>query len=205
MNSKHRTRSFSDNRRRSAETFLPAGSLSVAGETLWYLSDGDALLFLGFSPPDAPGMRLPAELRRRLRSGRPERTPEPPEVQPGAGRSEGGSGLPQQLEQQLGEYFAGERREFDLPLRLLGTPFQRGIWEALLTVPCGKTATYGRLAAAAGRPGAVRAAGSAVGRNPVSIIVPCHRIVPAAGGVGNYGGGAERKRRLLEIEGALPV
>jgi methylated-DNA-[protein]-cysteine S-methyltransferase len=88
-------------------------------------------------------------------------------------------------------------------LRLLGTPFQRQVWTALAEVPFGRTLTYARLAAAAGRAGAVRAAAGAVAANPLSVLVPCHRVVPAAGGTGNYGSGPQRKRALLALEGAL--
>ncbi len=87
---------------------------------------------------------------------------------------------------------------------LAGTPFLQDVWRALLTVECGTTITYSQLAAQAGHPTAVRAVATSVGRNPISVIVPCHRVLPASGGVGNYHSGAEIKRRLLEWEGALP-
>ena len=101
---------------------------------------------------------------------------------------------------QLDEYFAGERGQFDVPLRLAGTPFQQRVWQELLHIPFGTTVTYRQLAQRIGRPRAVRAVGSANGRNPVSIIVPCHRVVGAGGQLTGYAGGIETKRRLLELE-----
>jgi methylated-DNA-[protein]-cysteine S-methyltransferase len=103
---------------------------------------------------------------------------------------------------QLAEYFAGERREFDLPLRAAGTPFQQAVWGALRAIPYGETAGYGELANRLGRPGAARAVGLANGRNPISIVVPCHRVIGAAGSLTGYGGGLERKRYLLALERA---
>jgi methylated-DNA-[protein]-cysteine S-methyltransferase len=101
---------------------------------------------------------------------------------------------------QLAEYFSGRRRAFDLPLDLEGTAFQREVWEALRRIPYGETCTYDELARAIGRAGAARAAGAANGANPVAIIVPCHRVLAAGGGLGGYAGGLERKRFLLELE-----
>jgi AraC family transcriptional regulator, regulatory protein of adaptative response / methylated-DNA-[protein]-cysteine methyltransferase len=106
------------------------------------------------------------------------------------------------LKIQLGEYFAGERRVFDLPLHEPGTPFQERVWAALREIPCGQTRSYGGLARALGDPAAVRAVAQANGRNRIAILVPCHRVIGADGGLGGYGGGVWRKRRLLEIEGA---
>ncbi|MFF2639273.1 methylated-DNA--[protein]-cysteine S-methyltransferase [Streptomyces niveus] len=103
---------------------------------------------------------------------------------------------------QLDEYFAGERTEFDVPLRLHGTPFQRGVWEQLLMIPYGETRSYGQLADALGKSGASRAVGLANGKNPVSIIVPCHRVIGSTGSLTGYGGGLDRKQRLLAFEGA---
>ncbi|MDI3385272.1 methylated-DNA--[protein]-cysteine S-methyltransferase [Streptomyces sp. B-S-A8] len=106
---------------------------------------------------------------------------------------------------QLGEYFAGERHTFDLPLRLAGTPFQRRVWEGLSTIRYGETRTYGELAAQLGKPNASRAVGLANGKNPIGIVVPCHRVVGANGSLTGYGGGLDRKRRLLELErGGVP-
>lgn len=107
---------------------------------------------------------------------------------------------------QLADYFAGRRRDFDLPLDLgQGTAFQQAVWQALLAIPCGQTTSYGALAHRIGRPRAVRALGAAVGSNPVSIIVPCHRVLGADGSLTGYGGGLERKTALLRLEGALPA
>jgi methylated-DNA-[protein]-cysteine S-methyltransferase len=94
---------------------------------------------------------------------------------------------------------------FSVPLDLQGTPFQRAVWQALLQVPEGRTDSYARLAARAGHPGAVRAVGAAVGRNPVSVIVPCHRIVASDGRLTGFGGGLPRKVALLSLEGVLPA
>ncbi|MBM7439904.1 methylated-DNA--[protein]-cysteine S-methyltransferase [Streptomyces sp. HB132] len=101
---------------------------------------------------------------------------------------------------QLDAYFAGELTEFDLPLRLEGTPFQRGVWAELARIPYGETRSYGELAGHLGKPGASRAVGLANGRNPVGIIVPCHRVVGASGSLTGYGGGLDRKQRLLSFE-----
>jgi methylated-DNA-[protein]-cysteine S-methyltransferase len=102
--------------------------------------------------------------------------------------------------EQLTEYFDGGRTTFDVPLDLGGTPFQRVVWEALRDIPYGETFSYGQLADRIGRPTASRAVGLANGRNPVSIIVPCHRVVGSTGDLTGYGGGIERKRYLLDFE-----
>ena len=102
--------------------------------------------------------------------------------------------------EQLDAYFAGERREFDLELDLVGTNFQRRVWEALRTIPYGETRSYGYVAEQIGSPRAFRAVGLANGRNPIGIIVPCHRVIGANGTLIGYGGGLERKRTLLELE-----
>ena len=105
--------------------------------------------------------------------------------------------------QQLGDYFAGQRAAFDLPLDLqAGTAFQQQVWQALLGIAPGATTSYGSLSAAIGKPAAVRALGAAVGRNPVSIVVPCHRVLGADGSLTGYAGGLERKTALLSLEGA---
>lgn len=105
---------------------------------------------------------------------------------------------------QLDEYFAGRRQQFNLPLDLShGTPFQQQVWTALLAIGWGQTAHYGQLAQQLGRPQAARAVGLAVGRNPVSIIVPCHRVLGANGSLTGYAGGLERKQDLLQREGVL--
>ncbi|PZO53348.1 MAG: cysteine methyltransferase [Alphaproteobacteria bacterium] len=101
---------------------------------------------------------------------------------------------------QLDQYFAGKRREFDLPLAPQGTVFQQSVWAALQTIPYGATRSYGQQAAAIGKPAAVRAVGLANGRNPISIVIPCHRVIGANGSLTGYGGGVERKKLLLDLE-----
>lgn len=105
-----------------------------------------------------------------------------------------------QAARQLEEYFAGERTEFDLPIELEGTGFQRTVWADLLKIPYGETISYGELARRIGQPTASRAVGLANGRNPVSIVVPCHRVVGANGSLTGYGGGLPRKQFLLALE-----
>jgi methylated-DNA-[protein]-cysteine S-methyltransferase len=108
----------------------------------------------------------------------------------------------QQATAQLAEYFSGQRQHFDLPLDLTyGTAFQQAVWQALLDIGFGQTTHYGALARRIGRPKAMRALGAAVGRNPVSIIVPCHRVIGADGSLTGYAGGLDRKTALLRIEG----
>jgi methylated-DNA-[protein]-cysteine S-methyltransferase len=101
---------------------------------------------------------------------------------------------------QLTEYFAGERTEFDLPLRPHGAPFQLRVWEALIRIPYGETASYGEIAAELGAPTASRAVGAANGRNPIAIVVPCHRVIGANGSLTGYAGGLDQKRALLDLE-----
>ncbi|WP_073948022.1 methylated-DNA--[protein]-cysteine S-methyltransferase [Streptomyces kebangsaanensis] len=101
---------------------------------------------------------------------------------------------------QLNAYFAGELKDFTLQLRLHGTPFQRNVWDQLRGIPYGETRSYGQLAAALGNSGASRAVGLANGKNPIGIIVPCHRVIGASGSLTGYGGGLPRKQRLLEFE-----
>ena len=101
---------------------------------------------------------------------------------------------------QLDAFFTGERRTFDLDLAPSGTPFQLRVWEELRRIPAGETTTYGELAARIGRPAAARAVGAAVGRNPISVIVPCHRVVGSDGSLTGFAGGLERKRALLALE-----
>jgi len=107
------------------------------------------------------------------------------------------------LVKQLDAYFSKKRRRFEIPLDLRGTPFQLRVWELLLTIPWGETRTYGQIAKALSRPKASRAVGRAVGANPVSIVVPCHRIIGSNGRLTGYGGGLERKTALLEHEGLV--
>lgn len=110
------------------------------------------------------------------------------------------------LSEQLTAYLEGSLREFSIPLDMRGTPFQRAVWEALLTIPYGETRSYAQIAQQIGRPKAVRAVGAANGANPVSIIVPCHRVVGSNGTLTGYGGGLDMKERLLQLEGIrLPL
>jgi methylated-DNA-[protein]-cysteine S-methyltransferase len=104
---------------------------------------------------------------------------------------------------ELEEYFAGKRREFTFPLDLRGTDFQQACWRALLAIPYGETRTYADIARAVGKPTAFRAVGMANNRNPIAIVVPCHRVIASDGTLCGYGGGLDVKRRLLELEGAL--
>lgn len=101
---------------------------------------------------------------------------------------------------QLDEYFAGQRQSFDVPLEFRGTDFQKLAWNALLTIPYGETRSYAQMARQIGRPDAVRAVGAANGRNPISIIVPCHRVIGASGELTGFGGGLPAKARLLALE-----
>lgn len=101
---------------------------------------------------------------------------------------------------QLDAYFVGELQRFELPLNPTGTAFQREVWAALRTIPYGETRSYGEIAEQIGRPGTARAVGLANGRNPLSIVVPCHRVVGASGSLTGYGGGIERKQLLLDLE-----
>jgi methylated-DNA-[protein]-cysteine S-methyltransferase len=106
----------------------------------------------------------------------------------------------EEVRRQLGGYFAGTRTAFDVKLRLEGTPFQVAVWSALRDIPYGETTSYGELARRVGRPGASRAVGAANGRNPISILVPCHRVIGADGSLTGYGWGNERKAWLLDHE-----
>lgn len=111
-----------------------------------------------------------------------------------------------QLRRQLDEYFAGLRLTFDLPMNpggRRGTPFQRAVWDAIAAVPLGATTTYAALAARCARPAAARASGAATGRNPISLLIPCHRIVGSDGALTGYAGGLPRKRALLAFESAV--
>jgi methylated-DNA-[protein]-cysteine S-methyltransferase len=125
----------------------------------------------------------------------------------GAAASPADAAVLAETARQLAEYFDGARQAFDLPLALAGTAFQRAVWAALLRIGYGQTVSYGELADQIGRPTAARAVGMANGSNPVSIIVPCHRVVGADGSLTGYGGGLGNKRRLLDLEraGRLPA
>lgn len=105
--------------------------------------------------------------------------------------------------EQLREYFAGTRAEFDLPLDPIGTEFQRRVWAGLTRISFGETSSYGQLAQDIGRPRAVRAVGAANGKNPISIVVPCHRVIGADGSLTGFAGGLDAKRMLLELEGSV--
>ena len=107
----------------------------------------------------------------------------------------------QSVKEQLERYFAGDAVQFDVPIAAKGTPFQQSVWHALTTIPYGETWSYAQLADAIGNPKAVRAVGLANGKNPVSVIIPCHRVIGKNGKLTGYAGGVERKQRLLAIEG----
>jgi len=107
-----------------------------------------------------------------------------------------------EAQRQIEEYFAGRRKEFALKLDVGGTAFQRKVWNALLTIPFGETRSYGQIARQIGSPGAVRAVGAANGRNPLSIVAPCHRVVGSTGKLTGFAGGLDVKARLLALEGA---
>lgn len=109
----------------------------------------------------------------------------------------------QAVRDHMQEYFDGKRREFSFPLDMRGTPFQLKCWEALLRIPYGETRTYADIARAVGSPQGFRAVGLANNRNPIAIIVPCHRVIASDGSLCGYGGGLDVKRKLLELEGAL--
>lgn len=105
-----------------------------------------------------------------------------------------------EVEKQLKEYFAGDRKKFSLPLELKGTPFQKKVWEELKKIPYGSTVSYGELSRRIGNPKAVRAVAQACGANPLAVIIPCHRVIATGGKPGGYTGGVEHKIHLLEIE-----
>jgi methylated-DNA-[protein]-cysteine S-methyltransferase len=117
---------------------------------------------------------------------------------------EGDNALLARTRAQLGEYFAGRRTGFDLPLGPRGTEFQRKVWTTLAGIPYGETISYAQLAARVGKPTAMRAVGAANGRNPLPIMLPCHRVIGADGSLTGFGGGLPTKQFLLQLEGALP-
>jgi len=110
-----------------------------------------------------------------------------------------------QAEAELADYFAGKRRAFTVPLDFNGTGFQQSVWQALLTIPFGETRSYGQIAAQLGKPSASRAVGAANGRNPISIIAPCHRVIGASGKLTGFAGGLETKAHLLALENRMPT
>lgn len=117
----------------------------------------------------------------------------------------GSNDILQATEAQLGEYFAGQRRAFDLPLAPQGTPFQLQVWDELARIPFGATISYAQLAQRIGNPAGTRAVGAANGRNPLPIVLPCHRVIGADGAMTGFGGGVPTKEFLLRLEGALPA
>ena len=119
---------------------------------------------------------------------------------PGAGLIVGETALIKKTAHQLEEYFKGKRKVFEIPLQLQGTAFQKAVWKSLLTIPYGKTCSYKEVAAMAGNAKACRAAGMANNRNPIVIIIPCHRVIGADGSLTGYGGGLDKKQYLLELE-----
>jgi methylated-DNA-[protein]-cysteine S-methyltransferase len=164
--------------RRATMTFTYTTVASPIGDLL-LLADpaGDALAAIGFDPRDIPAGARPAE---------PD------------------TGVLADARRQLQEYAAGTRTTFDLPLRPpFGGPFERRVWSHVARIPYGTTTTYGQIAAELGAPGAARAVGAANGRNPLPIVVPCHRVLGARGALTGYAGGLDHKRALLEHEGAL--
>ncbi|HWD17633.1 MAG TPA: methylated-DNA--[protein]-cysteine S-methyltransferase [Verrucomicrobiae bacterium] len=116
------------------------------------------------------------------------------------GATDAGHPILKKAAQQLAEYFAGKRTAFSIPWRLAGTTFQEKIWQEIARIPYGKTISYSELAARAGSERAVRAAGTSTGRNPVAIIIPCHRVMGKSGGLCGFGGGLDKKRFLLKLE-----
>jgi len=163
--------------------------MDTAVGSLYLLSDAEALLYTGFADPRGPESRVPALLRRWISSASDrDFLPSTDELQ-------------QRAREELRLYFQGQLRGFSVPAKLYGTPFQQELWRELTKVSYGSTVSYGDLARRLARPGASRAVGSAVGSNPLSIFVPCHRVLPHSGRVGNYGGGPWRKEKLLALEG----
>lgn len=146
--------------------------------TLLAVADDDALLALGFGSAESAPRAAPGWLEQ----------PSSPLLRATAA--------------QIAEYFAGRRRVFDLPLRPRGTPFQMSAWEALRRIPYGETRSYGEQAAALGRAGAARAVGAANARNPIVIVVPCHRVIGGDGSLTGFAAGLDRKRALLGLEAA---
>jgi methylated-DNA-[protein]-cysteine S-methyltransferase len=141
---------------------------------------GGALVALSlFGSPAAAGAAAPADAAYR-----PDQPPLP------------------EVRRQLAEYFAGMQRDFVLPLEPQGTAFERGVWRALVAIPYGETRSYAEVAMTIGRPSACRAVGRANGRNPIAVVIPCHRVIGSDGSLTGYGGGLELKRLLLDLEGA---
>jgi O-6-methylguanine DNA methyltransferase len=157
---------------------------------LFLAASGCGLVALEF------GARLPGQQTIRP-------NPRDPQADAKGLRFEESANAMQAYVRELDDYFAGQRREFTFALDLRGTDFQKACWRALLAIPYGETRSYGDVARAVGRPQGFRAVGMANNRNPVAIVVPCHRVIASDGTLCGYGGGLEVKRKLLELEGAL--
>ena len=157
-------------------------------------------LFLAASPRGLVALEFDARL-----PGQQTIRPNPRDLRAERGqiRFEESAGLMRPYAHELEEYFAGQRREFTFSLDLRGTDFQLACWRALLAIPYGETRTYADIARAVNRPQGFRAVGMANNRNPVAIVVPCHRVIASDGTLCGYGGGLDTKRKLLELEGAL--
>jgi methylated-DNA-[protein]-cysteine S-methyltransferase len=158
-------------------------------ETYTKLSSPVGELLLTAEDGRLTGLYLPADSSARRAA-----------AQPGAARRDEGAFAAARA--QLAEYFAGERTSFDLPVAPVGTPFQQSVWSELQRIGHGTTTTYAELARRIGRPTAIRAVGAANGANPVSIVIPCHRVIGSNGTLTGYGGGLEAKRFLLDLERA---
>jgi methylated-DNA-[protein]-cysteine S-methyltransferase len=152
-------------------------TISSPIDDLLLTGDGERLTRLYMRPVDGSGWRIGTDWRRD-------------------------AAVFAEVESQLDAYFAGELRAFDMPLAPAGTPFQRAVWELLLAIPFGETASYGELARQLGKPNGSRAVGLANGSNPISIIIPCHRVIGSTGSLTGYGGGLPRKAWLLAHERA---
>ena len=174
------------------ETEMHVYTMESTPGRLHLMAYNGKLIYSGFSHPVHGSPRLPAVLRRMLQ---PARIVELSDSD--IDRDE----LLFETAREFGEYLAGRSNAIHCPFALYGTGFQQGVWKKLLQVPRGTTVTYSQLALEAGHPRSVRAVGTAVGMNPLTVLVPCHRVLPAAGGIGNFGGGPEMKARLLELEG----
>lgn len=162
----------------SSRTETPLGPMDI-------LASDEALLLLEFA--DRPDLAKQSTDLQSLVSGSIE---------------EGTNDVIEQTKEELREYFAGRRKRFSVPLRTPGTPFQESVWKVLREIPYGETWSYGTLARRLGDPKTIRAAAHANGRNRIAIIVPCHRVIGTDGSLTGYAGGTERKKRLLELEGA---
>jgi len=163
---------------------LPAGSADMAG------SDGAGLAVIAKA---ACGVLVELSLYRSFDLAQA--------AMPRGGRFRQDRQLLPELRRQLAEYFAGTRRAFALPLAPAGTEFERRVWQALGAIPYGETRSYAEVAQAIGRPAACRAVGRANGRNPIAIVIPCHRVIGSDGSLTGYGGGLDLKRFLLDLEG----